>query len=225
MAISLKSLIIISILLSAGLIFGTQCLSDTIGDANKSPDQNFSPNFPIIDQSSSDQVSFRKKSLEEIDETGQQIAPSQNSISNSPVSVEDKSPEQHFMNLVANLVVSLITQDTNDLTGSNTDTNNSNEISQNNSKVSSLNFAISETNGSDYYELLKEAPMTDEQLEEIHQYSGGKSPTEIVDEFCAEVRSGELHLMAEDIRQSYNYNPASPAILMSVFEKMGNLCP
>jgi hypothetical protein len=31
--------------------------------------------------------------------------------------------------------------------------------------------------------------------------------------------------MAEDIRQSYNYNPASPAILMSVFEKMGILCP
>ena len=93
------------------------------------------------------------------------------------------------------------------------------------SKVSSLNFAISETNGSDYYELLKEAPMTEEQLKEIHQYSGGKTPTEIVDEFCTEVRSGELHLMAEDIRQSYNYNPASPAILMSVFEKMGSLCP
>ncbi len=217
MAMSLKSLVLISILMCAGLIFGTQYLSNSIGDTNQSPVQNYSQNIPKIENSSSDQVSYRIIPLEEIERTGQQIAPNQINFSSSPVSVEDKSPEQNFMNMVANLVVSLITQDKTDFAGSNTDSNNS--------KVSSLAFAISETNGSDYYELLKEAPMTEEQLMEIHQYSGGKTPTEIVDEFCAEVRSGELHLMAEDIRQSYNYNPASPAILMSVFEKMGNLCP
>ena len=217
MAMSLKGLVLISILMCAGLIFGTQYLSNSIGDTNQSPVQNYSQNIPIIENSSSDQVSSRIIPLEEIERTGQQIAPNQNNFSSSPVSVEDKSPEQNFMNMVANLVVSLITQDKTDFAGSNTDSNNS--------KVSSLAFAISETNGSDYYELLKEAPMTEEQLKDIHQYSGGKTPTEIVDEFCAEVRSGELHLMAEDIRQSYNYNPASPAILMSVFEKMGNLCP
>jgi hypothetical protein len=102
---------------------------------------------------------------------------------------------------------------------------NSKETSQNITDISSLNFAISETNRTDYYELLKEVPMTEEQTKQVQLYSGGKSPTEIIDEFCIEVRSGELHLMAEDIRQSYNNNPASPAILMSVFEKMGNLCP
>ena len=217
MAMSLKGLVLISILMCAGLIFGTQYLSNSIGDTNQSPVQNYSQNIPIIENSSSDQVSSRIIPLEEIERTGQQIAPNQNNFSSTPVSQEDKAPEQNFMNMVANLVVSLITQDKTDFAGSNTDLNNS--------KVSSLAFAISETNGSDYYELLKEAPMTEEQLKDIHQYSGGKTPTEIVDEFCAEVRSGELHLMAEDIRQSYNYNPASPAILMSVFEKMGNLCP
>jgi hypothetical protein len=158
MAMSLKGLVIISILMCAGLIIGTQYLSDSIGDTNKSPVQNHTQNNPITEHSSSDQVSSRIIPLEKFDRTGQQIAPSQNNISKSPVSVEDKPPAQHFINMVANLVVSLISQDNNNFAGSNTDSNNAKEISQNNSKVSGLNFALSETNGSDYYELLKKPP-------------------------------------------------------------------
>jgi hypothetical protein len=225
MAISLKGLVIISILLSAGLIFSTQYVSESIHDINNSQGENYPLSIHIPDQSSPYQVSSRQTLLDEINKTGQQISPNQNYKSDSPVPSKDNPSEQHFMNVVANLVVSLITQDNYNFANGTIDPNNSKEITQNNAEISSLNFAINEANGSDYYELLNEVPMTKEQLKEIHLYSGGKSPTEIVDEFCAEVRSGELHLMAEDIRQSYNYNPASPAILMSVFEKMGNLCP
>ena len=225
MVMSLKGLVIISILLSAGLIFSTQYLSESINHTNKSLDQNYPQSIHITDQSSPNHESSRQTLLDEIDKTGQLISPNQHYISDSQASSKDKPSEQHFMNMVANLVVSLITQENYDLANINIDPNNSEEITQNNAEISSLNFAIIEANGSDYYELLNEAPMTNEQLKEIQQYSGGKSPTEIVDEFCAEVHSGELHLIAEDIRQSYNYNPASPAILMSVFEKMGNLCP
>ena len=225
MEISLKGLVIISILLSAGLIFSTQYVSESIHDINNGQDQNYPLSIHIPDQSSPNQVSSRQTLLDEINKTGQQISPNQNYKSDSPVPSKDTPSEQHFMNVVANLVVSLISQDNYNFANGNIDPNNSKEINQNNAEISSLNFAINEANGSDYYELLNEVPMTKEQLKEIHLYSGGKSPTEIVDEFCAEVRSGELHLMAEDIRQSYNYNPASPAILMSVFEKMGNLCP
>lgn len=90
---------------------------------------------------------------------------------------------------------------------------------------SSLDNVDNNPNGMNFNELLNTVPLTDSQLDSIEEYSGGKNPMELVDEFCGEVRSGEFHNMTEDIRRSYNSNPASPALLMSIFEKMGDLCP
>jgi hypothetical protein len=225
MSMSLKSLVIISIIMCVGLIYSTMYLSDSIGETSNNPAQYYSQNTPKIDVSPFDQVSSRQTLPDNIEFTDKNIAPEQFTHSNSPVSTVDNPPEPHIMNMIANLVVNYLAQDKNDFASINSESTNSKEISQDITDISSLNFAISETNGTDYYELLKEVPMTEEQTKKVQIYSGGKSPTEIINEFCIEVRNGELHLMAEDIRQSYNYNPASPAILMSVFEKMGNLCP
>jgi hypothetical protein len=225
MAISLKSLVIISILMCAGLIFGTQGLSASIGNIDPTPLPNNSQENIVSDYPSPDQISSKQVTINGFRPIKKEEGFTQSDYGNLQVSSEEKAPEQHFMKMLANLVINFITQDKNVNGEINIDSNHSNEIPQNETDASGLNFAISKAEGSDYYELLKEVPMTDEQLKEIQQYSGGKSPTEVVDEFCKEVDSGELHLMAEDIRQSYNYNPASPAILMSFFEKMGNLCP
>jgi hypothetical protein len=225
MAMSLKSLVIISLLMCAGLIYSTQSLSDSIDDTNQTPLPNYSQEIIVSDFPSPEQTSSQQVTIDDFIPTKNEEGFTQYDYGNLQVSSEKKPPEQHFMNMLANLVINFITQDKNVYGEINKDSNLSNEPTQNDTDVSGLNFAISKAEGSDYYELLKEVPMTDEQLKEIQQYSGGKSPTEIVDEFCKEVDSGELHLMAEDIRQSYNYNTASPAILMSVFEKMGNLCP
>ncbi len=225
MAVSLKSLVIISILMCAGLIYSTQSLSDSIDGTNQTPLPNHSQEIIVSDYPSPEQISSQQVTINDFGPTKNEEGFTQSNYGNLQVSSEEKPSEQHFMNMLANLVINFITQDKNVYGEINIDSNQSKEITQYDTDVSGLNFAISRAEGSDYYELLKEVPMTDEQLKEIQQYSGGKSPTEIVDEFCKEVHSGELHLMAEDIRQSYNYNPASPAILMSVFEKMGNLCP
>jgi hypothetical protein len=225
MAMSLKSLVIISLLFCAGLIYSTQCLSDSIGDTNQTPIHNYSQEIAVSDYPSPEQISSQQVTIDDFGPTKNESGFTQSNYGSSQVSLQDKPPEQHFMNMLANIVVNFIIQDKNVYGNIHSDSNHSKEITQNETKVSSLNLAISAVEGSDYYKLLKEVPIADDQLKEIQQYSGGKSPTEIVDEFCKEVYSGELHLMAEDIRQSYNFNPASPAILMSVFEKMGNLCP
>jgi hypothetical protein len=225
MPTSLKSLVIISILMCAGLIYSTQCLSDSIDDTNQNPFPNRSQVIAISEYPSPDQISSQQISIDGFGPTKKEPGFAQFDYSNSQVSSEDKPPEGHFMNMLANVVINFITQDKNVYGDIIKDSNHSNGITQNNTYASGINFAISTAEGSNYYELLKKVSMTDEQLKEVQQYSGGKSPTEIVDEFCKEVHSGELHVMAEDIRQSYNYNPASPAILMSVFEKMGILCP
>jgi hypothetical protein len=209
----------------AGLLFSAQYLSDSVGDINQNPNHNNTIENATTYYPSPDPTSLQQVSLNKFSPTNLESGINQHNNANPQVSTEDKPPEQHFINMLANLMINFILQDQNVDEDINNDSDNSNEIIQNNTEVSSLNYAINAAEESDYYELLKEAPMTDEQLKEIQAYSGGKSPTEIVDEFCKEVDSGELHLMTEDIRQSYNYNPASPAILMSAFEKMGNLCP
>jgi hypothetical protein len=225
MSMSLKSLVIISIIMCAGLVYSTLYLSTSIGEAGKNPIQNDSQKALITGASSLDQDSTRQKLIDDNDSASKNIVQGMFTNSNTPISTNNNLPKPHLMNMIANLVVNYIAEDKTDFAVIKSDSTNLKVISQNVPDISSINFAISETNGTDYYELLKEVPLTEEQTKELQQYSGGKSPKEIVNEFCSEVRSGELHLMAEDIRQSYNYNPGSPAILMSVFEKMGSLCP
>ncbi len=94
------------------------------------------------------------------------------------------------------------------------------EVSEN-----SLNNTNDTYLNTDYYEMLVESTLTQEQQNEIQKYSGGKTPAELIEDFCLQANNGELDRMVEDIQQSYNYNPASPAAIMSVFKSMGNLCP
>ncbi len=132
---------------------------------------------------------------------------------------EKKSTGQQFVDLFINTVAEIITGDPM------SNTQKSNITSPGILDGSADYDPHGSSSGDNYYNMLSESSLTKSQLDNIQKYSNGETPDELIDDFCGQARSGELDRMVEDIRQSYNYDPASPAALMAVFEKMGDLCP
>ncbi len=117
-----------------------------------------------LDYPSPDQISSQQVPIDDFASTNKESGFIEPDNGNSQVSLQDKPPEQHFMNMLANIVINFIMQDKNVYGNITSISNHSKEITQNDTEVSSLNLAISAAEGSDYYELLKEVPMTEEQL-------------------------------------------------------------
>jgi hypothetical protein len=70
--------------------------------------------------------------------------------------------------------------------------------------------------------------LTPEQRASISKMTGGKSPTQMVAEFCDSARSGEFAEMASSIRADYQGEATglqNPTVLLDLFEKMSALCP
>jgi hypothetical protein len=72
------------------------------------------------------------------------------------------------------------------------------------------------------------AGATDDQKRMIQQYSGGKNSSEMVSNFCRDVKSDSFKAMSQSVKANASdpsTDPHSPALLMLLFEKLGTLCP
>jgi hypothetical protein len=89
-----------------------------------------------------------------------------------------------------------------------------------------LDQMIASANGKNLNQLF--AGATDDQKRMIQQYSGGKNSTEMVSNFCRDVKSDSFKAMSQGIKANASdpsTDPHSPALLMLLFEKLATLCP
>ena len=216
---TIKSLLIFSISFSLVLIASTLYIAENTSDGSMGDIQNST----TLQNDITFQVSFRN-------DPDPSALSTFNPINNTPQSnMDPKEPAETILKENKPLLTVIINNVLEGIFPNENPVASNNEFnergSQSNSPSSTLDKVVNDSNGLNFKELLENAPLTDSQLDSIAEYSGGTNPMELVDQFCGDVRSGEFHNMTEDIRRSYNYNPASPAILMSIFEKMGDLCP
>lgn len=206
-------MVVISAILCGVLLLSTLYIANTTSTiesshSSKSFDLKTSSKFSLAQKSSSNNIS----SLNNDD------------LANSPFTntkafPENKSTGQQFVDLFINTIAEIINGD------SMSNIMKSNVISPEILDGNADYDPGGNSSGDNYYKMMAGSSLTESQMDDIQMYSNGKTPDELIDNFCGQARSGELDRMAEDIRQSYNYDPASPAALMSVFEKMGDLCP
>jgi hypothetical protein len=70
--------------------------------------------------------------------------------------------------------------------------------------------------------------LTPEQQQEIAKYSNGRSPSELVNDFCVKIRSADNAQMSENIKNSAsdpNADAHSPVLLLQLFDQIAKLCP
>jgi hypothetical protein len=90
----------------------------------------------------------------------------------------------------------------------------------------SLDQLVAQANGKNLDQLF--AGASDDQKRMIQQYSGGKSSSEIVSNFCRDVKSDSYKSMSQSVLANAsdpNTDPNSPALLILLFEKIASLCP
>jgi hypothetical protein len=91
--------------------------------------------------------------------------------------------------------------------------------------LNSNQTSMGDLSSTTFDQMLIDQPLDAEQLAEIKKYSGGKSPEELFNNYCTDVKSSDFQEMSQSIKESYANDPNSPAALIDLFEKMSVLCP
>jgi hypothetical protein len=82
--------------------------------------------------------------------------------------------------------------------------------------------------GNNLYDLANTSDLTEEQRQEIENYSGESNPINLIRNFCLNAKSDDFGNMIQSLRENnpdLNNGTPPPAILLNFFEKIGSLCP
>lgn len=217
---TLKSLLIISISLSLVLVTSTLYIADNTPQAANIEAQNSEYSVFLFNQStntSDDRVPVT---------TSMDISPPQEPLSNSPDDFQSNiKTGDSVVSQIVTAVVEIFLPDSNPSSTNSVSTVSEEKLFGASSAGPNNHHENEYQNGLDFYDLVENSPMSDNELQSIEKYSNGMNPLELINQFCTQVQNGEFREMTEDIRRSYNYDPASPAILMDAFESMSELCP